>query len=450
MSSLLIRLGRRRKVFQVLDPEFTVGSDEGNALRIQSHDVLARHLRFVAVGEGLRVEPLAADAKLTVNGRAAGARELMHGDRIAIGPVELVFWAEGMPRPEDDDPTHEADEPAADGAAESTRSGLELRIDAIPTAAITRAATSPHRRRTAATRTRRQAAVESDPPRRVPRRRGMSPTLVWWNAALVALVVGFVLFRLLSSQTKEAGPRDLVTLADSQSAAGDHARALATLQVALGRATDVATRDRIRDLQREIEADLARRADLPSLERARRDAERIRRFVSMYLVEDPSSRPAARELLRMAREWLDEHHAVVSRHDDHRMLIDEIEGYLRRYGGAAGEGTRDTVEDVMFAAARRTRFQPRRFPDAIAILERWLATAPADAPGRAEVESAIATYREDGQRYVKAQRKLIAQLVAAGQIESAIRELRDVVEHAALPEWLSDERELLSELEERR
>src|SRR5690606_5051727 len=90
MASLEIRGGRRRRVFQILDAEFSVGAGPDDALRIAEAGIAAGELQIVAVGAGHRVT--AADgATLVVNGRPSGPRLLLHGDRIRLGGVELVY-----------------------------------------------------------------------------------------------------------------------------------------------------------------------------------------------------------------------------------------------------------------------------------------------------------------------------------------------------------------------
>jgi hypothetical protein len=433
MASLLIRAGSRQLVFQILDPEFTVGRDQGNALRLPRDGVLPVHLRFRRVGERYRVAPAVPGAALRVNGRAVPDRLLVHGDRIDLGDAALGFWEDGRPRP-----VLAAVEEAAPGGASPP--GLGLRIEPIASARPARPA--------AGARGGGRAKSATPPPPR--RRRGMPPWMVWWNAALVALVVGFLGYRRFATGPVEPGSRDLIQLAETQRRGGDLEGALATLGLALQRGPDEADRTRIGELRTRLRRELQLREDSGPLARALPEVERIRSFVAAHLSPDRAARPAARELLRLTGGWLDEYREVCLRHENERELVAEIEGLAARFRGLAAPGEPAAAEDVLFAAGRQARMQPRRFPAAIGILEDWLAAAGAEAAGRAEVEGQLRAYREQGAAHAAAELGRIRRLIARGARELAIRDLDDLIRKGALPEWLEDAPELLRGLQQQR
>ena len=82
-------------------------------------------------------------------------------------------------------------------------------------------------------------------------------------------------------------------------------------------------------------------------------------------------------------------------------------------------------------------------------IERWLADFP-DGEGADEVRGRLREYRAAGRAWVASRREAIERHVAEGRFDYAIAELRYLLDHGALPEWLTDERERLAELEARR
>jgi pSer/pThr/pTyr-binding forkhead associated (FHA) protein len=89
----------RARVFELTtsEGEWSIGSDEGREIRIQSEGVSGLHAKIVNAGKVWKVVDQVAANGTFVNGERVTVRYLNSGDRINFGPVESVFEAPGLP-----------------------------------------------------------------------------------------------------------------------------------------------------------------------------------------------------------------------------------------------------------------------------------------------------------------------------------------------------------------
>ena len=101
----------------VSTPRFLIGSSSRCDLRLGGTQIPPLHTLIVDDGADVWVEAMAAEPPLLVNGRAETSARLADGDRIAIGPIELVAHV------------HEAASAAAAPVAETVDENLEMAAD---------------------------------------------------------------------------------------------------------------------------------------------------------------------------------------------------------------------------------------------------------------------------------------------------------------------------------
>lgn len=419
MDILEIRRGERCQVFELLDDEFTIGCGDGDRLRVLERGVGPHELRVTRGESGFRVRPDRDGARLVVNGVATKQRELRHGDRLALGGVTIAFREEGKPWPVEPEPVTD---------------GLDLKIGPIAAVAPTRAKprAGPHEARGPAPRDATLAARA--------RARSAAPRWLWWNLLLVGGVLALLWVRSVVNAPREPNAGDLVHLAESQHRSLDHEAALATLALAEERFPADPLRPRIEELRRTIRAAMERALDRPAIRRAQFDRDELARVIAFHLAKGPH-RPAARELHRLATAWLRNHAELAARSAEVDAMKREVEGWIATHGPAAALGEPDRVEDVVFAAERRLRFELRRYVEAIAILETWLGGAGATAAeaDRRRVRELLAAWRTEGPVWVAGRRATIERMIEAGQRDRAREELATLVEGGLVPtEWLGD------------
>lgn len=433
MNTLEIRRGERCQVFDLLDAEFTAGCGDNDALRLTGEGVGPHQLRFVRTELGYRVEPGRDGAALVVNGVAVARRELRHGDRLAIGPLTIAYREDGKPWPVDPEPVS---------------GGLDLKIAPIAAkkpslhggGAASRAAEGARRAHT--------AVGEGGAARRAAKRGGAGKPWILWNLLLVIAVVAFLVIRSLLASRGEHDARDLVTLAESQHRALDHESALATLALALERFPADPLRPRIVELQRAVRIAMQLRLDLPLIRAAESARIEIDRVVLYYLAKEPN-RPAAREVVRLADAWLAAHGALADRSPEVAELKRLVTGARETWSKHAGLGEPDTADDVLFVAERKLRFERRRYLDAFALLDAWLAGpgASASAADQTRVRTRKQEMHDDGPRWIVERRAAIERMLQLGQRDRAREELEALVEDKLVPaEWLGDAAEKLRAL----
>jgi hypothetical protein len=98
----------------VSTPRFLIGSSSRCDLRVGGTQIPPLHTLIVDDGADVWIEAMAAEPPLLVNGRAETSARLDDGDRIAIGPIELVAHV------------HEAVSAAAAPVAETLDATLEV------------------------------------------------------------------------------------------------------------------------------------------------------------------------------------------------------------------------------------------------------------------------------------------------------------------------------------
>ena len=432
MDILEIRRAERCQEFELLDDEFTAGSTDVDRLRIAG--VRGSVLRFLRGELGYRVEVLPPTRSLRLNSVDVQKRELRHGDRIEIGGVIIAFREAGKPWPVEPEPV---------------RTGLDLKIGAIPTGAkrttvpsSPRANTAPKAARTAE---RDESAARKE---RAPLRRRKTQPWLLWNALLVGGVLALILIRSLGSRGMQPNVQDLVSLAESQFSRAEYTAALQTLGSAEEKAPDAALRTRIGELRRKIEIAVARAADLPAARAAEADHREIQRFVDVNLGAG-ASRPAARELLRLTEAWSGRHGALAARHQEVDALRREVEAWRERFFSLAAPGEADRAEDVLFVADRCMRFERRRYSEAIAALDGYV-NAHKGEPGTEAVARKLSFLREDGVRWLADHRAAIERMVQRGETARACGELRALLGGDLVPkDWLGDAAERLRALEGR-
>lgn len=439
MDTLEIRRGERCQEFELLDAEFTVGSGDDDRLRIKAPGITPCMLRFVRGEVGFRVESVESAATFRLNGVDVAKRELRHGDRIECGSVTIAYREEGKPWPVDPEPV---------------RGGLDLKIGAIPTTGRV-APAAPRRSRSKAgappraasgRRGKREVTPERERETRKPLRRRTQRPWLLWNLLLVVGVLAFVLIRTFGTPgTNPAG--DLVDLAESQHRNLDHARALATLDAAEEKSPDAPLQARIRALRTKIQAEIQRLTDLPAIRAAVASGREIERFVEIHLAAGPS-RPAARELIRLADAWRAEYGRTADRSEDVAASARSIDALRARSVAAAQLTEPDSATDVLFSAERLLRFERRRYVEAFGILEAWLAANPDSAPDRETVRARLDQMPAEGVPWFAARRAAIERMVDRKEFERAITELRAYVAGELVPaDWLGDTADRLRQLE---
>ncbi len=83
--------GRMDYAVPVAASPTTIGRDAGNLLQLSNPEVSKRHAAVHAKGGGWTITDLNSRNGVTVNGARVSTSALNNGDRIGIGPCELVF-----------------------------------------------------------------------------------------------------------------------------------------------------------------------------------------------------------------------------------------------------------------------------------------------------------------------------------------------------------------------
>ena len=83
--------GRMDYAFLLSAMPITIGRDAGNLVQLPHPEVSKRHAAVQMKDGGWTIEDLKSTNGVIVNGARVTAAALSHGDRIRIGPFELVF-----------------------------------------------------------------------------------------------------------------------------------------------------------------------------------------------------------------------------------------------------------------------------------------------------------------------------------------------------------------------
>ena len=537
MAKLRIHTAGSARLYEILDDEVRVGRDADNHIRVKSDAVAPFHLRLRRTSSGYRAEVARADLRVDVNGATVAERDLVGGDRIALGGVELEFVGDeasgrsaarptgggasrrtldtrpAAPRPAASPPlagrpqATAADADARSSGARSsgspsrrapTQSASPASSASSTSAAspASSAAPSPARAEPAAGAVPAALAAASMPPaapapaapapapaapapapaapaaldpraivipatpsrggggagrgtgargnrddgdrraggRRARRGGGGRGATSWaWGSTLLVLAAGaiFVAVRVLQSESGKSA-RELLALAQAQVQAGHSERALATLNSAAASQPDARTRQDIDDLKAHLELVMQKQTDVPLLAAARQGVDVLLQLERLYLTEAPTYRPASRELVRRADAWLERFAAVCNRHEDGRRDVQRVEGLRARYLPHARLEEPDSAADVLFAAERPLKLVPKRYKEAVALLDEWLGRSGGGAEADL-VRQQRAAIVARAQEYVERELRFLDGELAKGKreaVKSGLVELREV----ALPE----------------
>jgi len=423
MARLLIDDGARR-VYEILDDEFTVGRGDDSGVRLRDDQIEAVHLRLSRRGLAFRVAAATPTAKFTINGEPGQKHTLCHGDRIEIGSSSLLF---------------ENDEPAERPPAGDTKRRLPAaRRETEPAAAKSFAELAEE--------VSGGLGVPLQPARKRARSKpaGLPPVLRV-SAIVLASAIGVVVIAFIVKDS-HFGESDaaLLNLAQHQAEQGQLDRAIGTLDKALERATDESIRGNIETLSDTLRKRLERSSDATALANAATVLRGIEEFERVYLKKDPSQRGPARELVRKSRRWLADYAKLCGKYEDRAELVATVEGEIAKYQEVALLSEPDTAADALFAANYLVHLKHRRYREAIARLDAFLANA--GDTDTSEVEELQAKLREEGQDWVEMILRRLRRMIQLGSLTDARSDL-EFIEAEGLPEWSSKIAEVRQELE---
>ena len=429
MARLVIETEGRRRIYEILEDQITVGSDRDSQVRLPALRTPNEHLLLIRRGDTYRVAALHPGTAVRVNGDDVTEHTLRHGDRIEIADSVLMFLDEDQlaassppssPSPEPQPPPPSMAELANAAAGE---------LGARP-------------------RARRSRERGQDPRRqRVRRRSPRDPRTLAMTSAFVCLAAAAVYYLIKTSPGRfSKSPESLLSLAEHQAQQGYIDRAIGTLQSALQMQPDSATRDAIERQLSNLQATLGRRADQGVLTNAATGFRNLEQFESAYLTRDPGHRPACRELVRKADTWLESYREICLKYEDEAKLVATVEAKRERYAPAARLTEPDTADDVMFLARSQVRVRGRRrYRDAVGVLDAFLARAPGD-PRAAEVREMRADLVPEGESWLGRALRQVERMIAARQLRDA-RDQLDFLAEQALPEWMPQVDAVRTELE---
>ncbi len=461
MSSFEIHSGDKKVVYQILEEELTIGSHPSNQLRVQGEGVAGCHLKLRREDGVISLEDMLTASKFRVNGRVRDSHVLEHGDFVELGSSILVYLEAGQPKPLFRRPKHideaGAVKPVVEsiefvddedlGDSESPDSGGDVPMD--PVAARLNIQDVPKLPQSGGRRAAASSIESRSSHRRTPLRRQQSGAPQWiLFSSLVTLtaLVALVLIRWTQDAEFEKDPSDLLMLARSQNDQGHMQRALATLSVAERSSPDPATAKLIAALRKRIGTAIQKQADIAMLAQAEMQLKPVVDFEKRYLRDTPDHRPACREMLRLANEWLANYGDLCRKYEEYIGFANQVDGMRSRYTASARLGEPDDLDDVLFSSARRSRFNPRHYREAIGILDAWLLKNPED--GRVtELQVLREQFVVDGRKWVARKVRMATGLAETGQRAAAISELRFVIDTGALPEWTEAAVSKLAELE---
>jgi len=367
---------------------FVVGSAADADVRVEWPGIADRQFRFVRTDGGVRIEPVRGGTTVAINGEELFCKDLRSGDRIEVGNVHLR-WLPDEPEPPKGKPVVTATRPVV-----------------RPTKARSEPAT----------------------PRRG-RRRGVPTQALAALVFVVLLVAAFVAYRVLSGSTWPTSPQHYVDLARTQLENGNYQASLDTLAFAMRDATG-ATRTEAQQLEATVRRLMLETAETPKIVAARSEHDQLLAYVGRYL-RDGSTRPAAREFVRLCDAWLQRHAEVCARVSDGKPLLQAIEDQRSRHLPIAGLPDPDSAADVIFAARTMLRFQWRDYRGAVARLDAFLAANPGAEAVRAERAVIVA----EGETWFAGKLRLIDMLLDRGDTDNAGEDIAQLERWSTLPAW---------------
>jgi len=367
---------------------FVVGSAADADVRVEWPGIADRQFRFVRTDGGVRIEPVRGGSTVAINGEELFCKDLRSGDRIEVGNVHLR-WLPDAPAAQAVGPVAKATRPVA-----------------------------------------RSAAVRPEPAAsRRARRRGVPTNALVALVFVALLVAAFVAYRVLSGSTWPTSPQRYVDLARTQMENGNYQASLDTLAFAMRDATG-ATRTEAQQLDTTIRKLMLETAETPKIVAARSEHDLLLGYVGRYL-RDGSTRPAAREFVRLCDAWLRRHAEVCARVSDGKPLLQAIEDQRARHVPLAALQDPDVAADVIFAARTMLRFQWRDYRGAVARLDAFLAASPGAEAVRAERAAIVA----EGEQWFAGKLRLIDMLLGRGDTDNAAEDIAQLERWSALPEW---------------
>jgi transcriptional regulator with GAF, ATPase, and Fis domain len=93
------------RLYCVHKPVTTIGKALGNDVAIAGGGMAEHHVQILFDGRDFVLEELDKDGEIAINGKRKRRARLVHGDRVALGAVELAFsmFSENLPAPKADD-----------------------------------------------------------------------------------------------------------------------------------------------------------------------------------------------------------------------------------------------------------------------------------------------------------------------------------------------------------
>lgn len=103
----ICRDGKMDTAFPITGPRTTIGRQDDNAIQLSDPKVSRHHALITAKGDSWEIFDRGSTNGVKVNGVWADQAVLKNGDKIGIGPFELVF--EAVPSDSDWVPSHHID-----------------------------------------------------------------------------------------------------------------------------------------------------------------------------------------------------------------------------------------------------------------------------------------------------------------------------------------------------
>jgi len=227
---------------------------------------------------------------------------------------------------------------------------------------------------------------------------------------------------------EEASAQHWLLKAEREFGAKDFASAMDSCKLAALRAEDDATRQSVQALHRRIEEQLVRQHDQASLDLALRSMQAIEDFQAKHMAVTPS-RPAVRELTRIAQNWLQRHGEVARRYPDTAPLASQVQALCSVYGPQARLDRPDDAADVLFSVERRLSVAHPLYREVLGSIDGYVAAHPNDSHNedlRARRAGIVDAARADFDRHeAEARRLLAARRIAEAHKE--VQAMRDAI-----------------------
>jgi pSer/pThr/pTyr-binding forkhead associated (FHA) protein len=438
MAKLQFSAPGGKGAYEIHDEFITIGREVGNHLRLSDPAVAPVHLRVIHGKDGYRIEPADATLEVEVNGEKCGARALKPEDRIRIGDTTLTFVDERAAAPvkraapaaakhaevahhHGHAPAHGHGHGHGHGQAHGHGQGHGHGHGPAHHAA---GHGHGHGHGHEHGHARPHGPDHSHGHGHHAYKKKGPPWLMWLSICAVAFVLLIFVPPALGfgSYLREAStPEYQLKLAEEQFQKGELAAAMKSLQLADLRSPSGETKDRMDALRKKIEERTMRESDQTALDAARQLVESMQQFEQTYLAK-PQPGPAARDLARKAKVWLERYTEVVKRHADHAGDVLKVQLMYDRYAPLAKLDRPDDSADVLFAVDQRMALARPQYRDAVYQIDDYLRTHPNDSGAGAlrdrRTKISQRAREEFDRREASARRYL-----AGGQLTDAKKEL---------------------------